>query len=173
MVFCRACGFLSGLWFFVGLVVFCLACGFWASLWFFSSLWFFVGLVVFCLACGFCRACGFLGELVVFFELVVFGRVVSCLPPTHTTEPISPRIDENALEGVYFAFSLIIRCLPYFCRKTRARASYDLLRAHSGVLAAVGLQGIARSALRVRNGKSRQKPRASASFRRYYQRGVS
>ena len=139
-------------------MVFCLACGFWASLWFFGDL------VVFCRLCGFLPSLWFLGELVVFVGLVVFGRVVSHLPPTHTPEPISPRIDENALEGVYFAFLLMLRCLPYFCRKTRPRASCDLLRAHSGVLVAVGLQGIARSALRVRNGKSRQKPRASASF---------
>ena len=45
--------------------------------------------------------------------------------------PISPHIDEDALEGVYFAFSTILRCLPYFLRKTRPRASYDLLEAFS------------------------------------------
>ena len=43
--------------------------------------------------------------------------------------PISPHIDEDALEGVYFAFSTILMCLPYFFRKTRPRASYGLLEA--------------------------------------------
>ena len=43
--------------------------------------------------------------------------------------PISHHIDEDALEGLYFAFSLILRCLPYFLRKTRPRGSYDLLEA--------------------------------------------
>ena len=43
--------------------------------------------------------------------------------------PISPHIDEDALEGLYFAFSLILRCLPYFLRKTRPTSSYDLLEA--------------------------------------------
>ena len=51
-------------------------------------------------------------------------------PPTDTLhQPISPHIDEDALEGLYFAFSLILRCLPYFCRKTRPRGSYELLEA--------------------------------------------
>ena len=45
-------------------------------------------------------------------------------------------IDEDALEGVYFAFSTIVRCLPYFLRKTRPRASYELLEAFSSSLAA-------------------------------------
>ena len=49
-------------------------------------------------------------------------------PPT-LQHPISPHIDEDALEGVYFAFSTILRCLPYFFRKTRPRASYELLEA--------------------------------------------
>ena len=70
------------------------------------------------------------------------GRLGRPHPPTpHAKHPISPHIDEDALEGVYFAFSLILRCLPYFCQKTRPRASCDLLRAHSRVLVAVGLQG--------------------------------
>ena len=43
--------------------------------------------------------------------------------------PISPRIDEDALEGLYFAFSTILRCLPYFFRKTRPTTSYELLEA--------------------------------------------
>ena len=43
--------------------------------------------------------------------------------------PISPHIDEDALEGVYFAFSTILRCLPYFLRKTRPTTSYELLEA--------------------------------------------
>ena len=50
--------------------------------------------------------------------------------------PISPHIDEDALEGLYFAFSTILRCLPYFLRKTRPRASYELLEAFSSSLAA-------------------------------------
>ena len=44
-------------------------------------------------------------------------------------QPISPHIDEDALEGLYFAFSLILRCLPYFSEKTRPRGSYELLEA--------------------------------------------
>ena len=52
------------------------------------------------------------------------------IPPTHTPHnPISPHIDEDALEGVYFAFSTILRCLPYFLRKTRPTTSYELLEA--------------------------------------------
>ena len=52
--------------------------------------------------------------------------------PQHpNTTPILPHIDEDALEGLYFAFSLILRCLPYFFRKTRPRASYELLEAFS------------------------------------------
>ena len=50
--------------------------------------------------------------------------------------PISPHIDEDALEGVYFAFSTILRCLPYFLRKTRPRVSYELLEAFSSSLTA-------------------------------------
>ena len=45
--------------------------------------------------------------------------------------PISPHIDEDALEGLYFGDRLILRCLPYFCEKTRPRASYELLEAFS------------------------------------------
>ena len=52
--------------------------------------------------------------------------------------PISPHIDEDALEWVYFAFSPILRCLPYFLRKTRPRASYDLLEAFSPSLTTDG-----------------------------------
>ena len=50
-------------------------------------------------------------------------------PLTAPRHPISPHIDEDALEGLYFAFSSILRCLPYFLRKTRPRASYGLLEA--------------------------------------------
>ena len=53
------------------------------------------------------------------------------ISPHPDTTPILPHIDENALEGLYFAFSTILRCLPYFCRKTRPRASYELLEAFS------------------------------------------
>ena len=49
--------------------------------------------------------------------------------PQRPTLPISPHIDEDALEGLYFAFSLILRCLPYFLRKTRPRSSYGILEA--------------------------------------------
>ena len=55
----------------------------------------------------------------------------------HPTPPhLTPHIDEDALEGVYFAFLTILRCLPYFLRKTRPRASYELLEAFSSSLAA-------------------------------------
>ena len=65
-------------------------------------------------------------------SFVVFGsRVAHCV--SETGKATRSGIDEEALEGVYFAFSLILRCLPYFCRKTRPRASYDLIRTHSGV----------------------------------------
>ena len=43
--------------------------------------------------------------------------------------PIPHHIDEDALEGVYFAFSTILRCLSYFFRKTRPTTSYELLEA--------------------------------------------
>ena len=43
--------------------------------------------------------------------------------------PISPHIDEDALEGLYFGDRRILRCLPYFLPKTRPRASYELLEA--------------------------------------------
>lgn len=56
--------------------------------------------------------------------------------PRHPT--ISPHIDEDALEGVYFAFSTILWCLPYFFRKTRPRASYELLEAFLPSLTADG-----------------------------------
>ena len=52
------------------------------------------------------------------------------------TPPISPHIDEDALEGVYFAFSTILRCLPYFFQKTRPTTSYELLEAFLPSLAA-------------------------------------
>ena len=61
--------------------------------------------------------------------------------PHPDTTPISPHIDEDALEGVYFAFSLILRCLPYFLRKTRPRASYELLEAFLPSLTADGASG--------------------------------
>ena len=67
-------------------------------------------------------------------------RRLGATPPSqHSTvphHPISHHIDEDALEGVYFAFSTILRCLPYFLRKTRPRASYELLEAFSSSLAA-------------------------------------
>ena len=52
-------------------------------------------------------------------------------PTPHAKTPHLAHIDEDALEGVYFAFSSILRCLPYFLRKTRPRASYELLEAFS------------------------------------------
>ena len=55
--------------------------------------------------------------------------------PTPRHHPISPHIDEDALEGLYFAFSTILRCLPYFLRKTRPTTSYELLEAFSSSLA--------------------------------------
>ena len=71
--------------------------------------------------------------------------------------PISPHIDEDALEGVYFAFSTILRCLSYFFRKTRPRASYELLEAFSSSLAAdgVSLDEIPRAHLGARKPESR------------------
>lgn len=53
------------------------------------------------------------------------------LPTPPTQHPISAHTAEDALEGVYFASSSILRCLPYFLPKTRPRASYDLLEAFS------------------------------------------
>ena len=144
VVFCRLCGFLPSLWFFAVFVVFCRLCGFLASLWFFGelvvfcrlcgflpSLWFFGDLVVFCRLCGFLATLWFFCRLCGFCRLAV-GRLVP-FPIFHRPILQSPSrpIDENSLEGVYFAFSLILRCLPYFCRKTRPRASCDLLEAFS------------------------------------------
>ena len=50
--------------------------------------------------------------------------------------PISPHIDEDALEGLYFAFSTILMCLPYFLLETRPTTSYTLLEAFLPALAA-------------------------------------
>ena len=59
------------------------------------------------------------------------------IPHSNTPHnPISPHIDEDALEGLYFAFSTILRCLHYFLRKTRPTTSYELLEAFSSSLAA-------------------------------------
>ena len=69
------------------------------------------------------------------------GNCGDPIPPHHAKHPISPHIDEDALEGVYFAFSTILRCLPYFLRKTRPRASYELLEAFSSSLTADGASG--------------------------------
>lgn len=44
-------------------------------------------------------------------------------------QPISPHIDEDALEGLYFAFSPIHVLLPYFSPYRRPRGSYELLEA--------------------------------------------
>ena len=149
-----------------------------ARLWFLPSLWFLGELVVFCRLCGFWASLWFFGAF-------HFPSPTDPYSRAHLTH-----IDEDALEGVYFAFSLILRCLPYFCRKTRPRASYDLIRAHSRVLAcgsrvvlacgfvvlwscgSLVVFGSCVAPMRVRNGKSCQNPRASASFRRYYQRGA-
>ena len=49
--------------------------------------------------------------------------------PTPRHPPISPTPREDALEGLYFVDRRILRCLPYFFRKTRPRASYELLEA--------------------------------------------
>ena len=90
------------------------------------------------------------GAPIFFFWLEMGGMHTSHIPahpasPTGGTtsishsnashNPISPHIDEDALEGLYFAFSTILRCLPYFFRKTRPRASYELLEAFSSSLA--------------------------------------
>ena len=65
------------------------------------------------------------------------GRSPSPIPHSNTPHnPISPHIDEDALEGLYFAFSTILRCLHYFLRKTRPTTSYELLEAFSSSLAA-------------------------------------
>ena len=66
------------------------------------------------------------------------GLPISPSPFPHSNIPISPHIDEDALEGVYFAFSTILRCLPYFFLKTRPRASYGLLEAFSSSLTTDG-----------------------------------
>ena len=68
------------------------------------------------------------------------GRPQSPISPHHDTTPISPHIDEDALEGLYFAFSTILRCLPYFFRKTRPRASYELLEAFSSSCGECGVE---------------------------------
>ena len=63
------------------------------------------------------------------------GRSPSPIPHSNAPHnPISPHIDEDALEGLYFAFSTILRCLPYFLRKTRPTTSYELLEAFSSSL---------------------------------------
>lgn len=82
----------------------------------------------------------------IFFSCLEMGRGSSTHPDSHTsprrlacTIPHSTHLDttisahttEDALEGLYLAFSTILRCLPYFLPKTRPRASYDLLEAFS------------------------------------------
>ena len=65
------------------------------------------------------------------------GRSPSPIPHSNAPHyPISPHIDEDALEGLYFAFSTILMCLPYFLRKARPTTSYELLEAFSSSLAA-------------------------------------
>ncbi len=62
------------------------------------------------------------------------GRLEGTIPHLPLPTPRHPHlthIDEDALEGVYFAFSTILRCLPYFFRKTRPVSSYELLEAFS------------------------------------------
>ena len=92
------------------------------------------------------------------------GRGAACpspIPHSNTLHnPISPHIDEDALEGLYFAFSTILRCLPYFLRKTRPRASYELLEAFSSSLTQDGAirwsrDGIPRAHLGAWNPESR------------------
>lgn len=54
--------------------------------------------------------------------------------PSHTRRTPTPHLAhtaEDALEGVYFGDRRILRCLPYFCEKTRPRGSYELLEAFS------------------------------------------
>ena len=74
--------------------------------------------------------------------------------PPHPTDPlptpkrpISAHIDEDALEGLYFAFSSILRCLPYFSQYRRPTSSYELLEAFSPSLGRCGAScvvGVAR-----------------------------
>ena len=59
------------------------------------------------------------------------GRPHLPTTPRHYPISISHHIDEDALEGLYFAFSHILRCLPYFLLKTRPTTSYELLEAFS------------------------------------------
>ena len=69
-------------------------------------------------------------------------------PPLPTPKrPISAHIDEDALEGLYFAFSSILRCLPYFSQYRRPTSSYELLEAFSPSLGRCGAScvvGVAR-----------------------------
>ena len=144
----RACGSWASLWFlgvfvvFAELVVLGRTCGFLASLWISRSrasnanrrlLWIrssaqatrkrvvFAELVV--LACGFWIARSALRVRNGKSRQKPRARAVGFF------DAYPVRIDEDALEGLYFAFSLILRCLPYFCRKTRPRASHELLEA--------------------------------------------
>ena len=78
--------------------------------------------------------CGDLGRVIHTSHFPTPRQLVRPHHIPHSTtphHPISPHIDEDAIEGVYFAFSLILRCLPYFCEKTRPRGSYELLEAFS------------------------------------------
>ena len=104
-------------------MVFGLACGSWASLWFLGEL------VVLGRACGSWASLWFLGAF-------HFPSPTDPYARAHLTS-----IDEDALEGLYFAFSLIHVLLPYFSPYRRPRGSCDLIRARYGVLVAVGLQG--------------------------------
>ena len=120
---------------FVGLVVFAELVVL-SGLWFLPSLWFLGELVVFWRDCGFWASLWFFGELVVFWRDCGFWASLWFLGAFHFPSPTDPyyrahltRIDEDALEGVCFAFSIILRCLPYFCRKTHPRCSYELLEA--------------------------------------------
>ena len=64
------------------------------------------------------------------------GSTPSPSPHSPHRHPHLNYIDEDALEGLYFDDRRILRCLPYFLRKTRPRASYGLLEAFSPSLTA-------------------------------------
>lgn len=73
------------------------------------------------------------------------GRCSTIRHSSHPDAPISAYIDEDALEGLYFGDRRILRCLPYFCEKTRPRGSCELLEALSPSLTADGASGATQS----------------------------
>ena len=113
VVFCRLCGFLASLWFFVWLVVFWRACGF------SSGLWFFAVFVVFCRLCGFWASLWFFGELVVFGSRVFWS--FGCRRLAMSGRPSAGSLKTRGQAQATRAGSRLFRCVSRARSALRAR----------------------------------------------------